>query len=68
MMFYPEESSIDDALEAQRPNKAQYHLGQPELDEDNDPPAAPFDDTDEQMPEDHPSNDTNVDATERYNA
>lgn len=68
MIFYPEEPSIDDALEAQRPNKAQYHLGQPELEEDNEPPGAPYGDTDEYTPEDHPSNDTNIDATEWYNA
>lgn len=59
-------TSADDAL--QTPGTL-FRPGQdePKLAEDNDPPAAPADDTDDNpIPDDHPETDSNIDAHELY--
>ena len=59
--------SADDSLEQERPNALNHSVGEQRLAEDNDPPAAAADDnTDETLPLDHPSQDTGVDESEKY--
>ncbi len=59
--------SPDDELEASRVDSLNTQVGDNELPEDNDPPAADADDTDEVATDDtHPSTDSDVDETEAY--
>lgn len=66
-----DEDSLDDILEEERQSKLDYSLHQTPLPEDNDRPAAPADDISDDMKEfprdeNHPSQDVNVDESERY--
>jgi hypothetical protein len=59
--------SADDMLEEERPDALNHSVGGQRLAEDNDSPAAPADDNgDEKLSADHPSHDSNVDESERY--
>jgi hypothetical protein len=59
--------SADDMLEEERPDALNHSVGEQHLAEDNDSPAASADDnTDETLSPDHPSQDTGVDESEKY--
>jgi hypothetical protein len=59
--------SADDMFEAERQDQLNHSVGDQPLAEDNDSPAAPADDNgDEKLSADHPSHDSNVDESERY--
>lgn len=63
-----DEMSVDDALEATRSNQLDQTGGQSALPEDNDSPAAPSAPVPGQdhWPDDHPSQDVDIDPDEKY--
>jgi hypothetical protein len=59
--------SADNMLEEERPDALNHSVGGQSLAEDNDSPAATADDnTDEKLSSNHPSQDTGVDESEKY--
>ena len=59
--------SLDDMLEAERPDRLNHVVGDQPLPEDNESPATPLvNGEDKNLPSDHPSLDTDVDDDERY--
>ncbi|HWT56156.1 MAG TPA: hypothetical protein VN031_03965 [Candidatus Microsaccharimonas sp.] len=62
-----EDISADDALEQERPADFNYRIGQEQLPEDNDTPAAPASPVEEDtLPDTHPAKDTGIDSDETY--
>lgn len=63
-----EEVSLDDVLEEERTDPLNHKIGQEALPEDNDTPVEPASPVpgQEHWPDDHPSQDTNIDPEEKY--